>query len=190
MKRLSENLKRILNALALQDAGEFLSTNSKLDMLGVGTGNPDATTAESRRAAPPRRRVALLSDGENIEGILQYALEACQRQKATLDLVLHGIGKQMSEKLRDQIMAHDVVHEMILLGEESVSALVEYLNLRRSLFYVIAPADDRLALELTQRVAPAPGGLMYLPIVLVDRKQQKQVTQARQVTQRNKLNAQ
>lgn len=179
MKRLSENLKQMLNALAIQDAVDPLPTNSKTAMPGGGGDTPDFVTAGPELLPAQPRRVAMLSDGKDIDGVLEYALEACRRQQASLDLVLHGIGKQVADKLRERIMGQGILHEMILLGDESVTSLVEYLNLRRSLFYVIAPADDHLVLELTEKVLPGHSGWMYLPIVLVDRFQRTPITQTK-----------
>lgn len=169
MKRLSENLKQMMNALALQDAADFLPRSRKLEMLEIGVQPVTAAKVPQPLPPTPPRRVALLSDGVNITEVLQYALEACQRQQATLDLVLYGKAKEQALLLRTQLQARGLAHELILLGEESIDALTEYLSLRRTLVYLIAPADDHLALALTEQVLPSRGGRLHLPVVLVDR---------------------
>jgi hypothetical protein len=177
MKGLSENLKQMMNALALQDAADYLPMSQKLEMLGVGGGRPGGARARVEPAvAPAPRRVALLCDGVKIGGVLHYALAACQRQQATLDLVLYGSARGQSEALRAPLQRRGIAHELILLGEESVEALTEYLCLRRTLIYLIAPADDHLARELTEQVIPSRGGRPQLPVVLVERNRHARIT--------------
>jgi hypothetical protein len=175
MKRLSENIKQMMNTLALQDAADFLPGGRTRLMQQAG-GHLPASSDLPRECTPaPVRRVALLSDGININEVLLYALEACQRQQATLDLVLYGKAKEQVPLFRGQLQARGIAHELILLGTESVDALSEYLSLRRTLIYLIAPADDPLALELTEQVLPSRGGRLHLPVVLVDRNRHSQI---------------
>jgi hypothetical protein len=169
MKRLSESLKQMINALALQNAADYLPMSRKLEMLGVGNGKPVSLRTSEQHDLSPPRRIALLSDGVNIGEVLHYTVEACLRQRATLDLVLYGKARERNEELRAQLQRRGITHELILLGEESVDALSEYLCLRRTLVYLIAPADDHLALELTEQAIPSRGGRTHLPVVLVDR---------------------
>lgn len=171
MKRLSEDLKRMLNALALQDAAENLPLRGKLAALGIRGGEVEASPAP-HDTPPPPRRVALLSDGTDIEGILDYTLDACQRQQATLDLVLYGAAKASAERMRGLLQRRGIAHELIMLGEENVDALAEYIYTRRSLVYLVAPADDRLAMELTEELLPSRGNRLHLPMVLVERQLQ------------------
>jgi hypothetical protein len=172
MKRLSEDLKRMLNALALQDAADFLPMRDKLSVLGLNGGKDKV--AQDLPPTPPRR-VAVLSDGGDSDGVLQYALDACQRQQASLDLVLYGEAREQAEEIRTQLQRRGIAHEIILLGEHSVEALTEYLHARRTLTYLVAPADDRLALQLTEEATPHRGGRLHLPMVLVDRTPQSRI---------------
>ncbi len=173
MKRLSKDLKQMLNALALQDVADYLPMSQKLDLLGVGSSKPSnaRVTEPEALSPPPPRRVALLSNGVDISGVLRYALEQCRRQKATLDLVLYGKAKEEAEvdRLQASLEYCGVAHEVIMLGRESADALSEYLCLRRTLVYLVAPADDPLALKLTEELIPSRSGYTHLPIVLIDR---------------------
>lgn len=168
MKPLSESLKQMMNALALQNAADYLPMSRKLELLGVENSKPVTPRSSEEEPLSPPRRIALLSDGVNIDQLLNYALGACLRQRATLDLVLYGKGRGQSEELRAQLQRRGITHELILLGEESIEALSEYLCLRRTLVYLIAPADDHLARELTEQLIPNRGGRTHLPVVLID----------------------
>lgn len=156
MKPLSHDMKRMLNTLAYRHAGEY------------ATADKGAVAAGAVRA----RRVALLSDGESIDRVLQFAIEASQRQQASLDLVLYGQARQLFAEMRQELKRRQVEHEVILLGDVSMDSLVEYLTLRRGLFYLIAPSDDVLAQAFTETVLPSHGSRLFLPVVLVDRKRQ------------------
>lgn len=166
MKRLSEDLKRMLNALALQDAAEFLPMQDKLTSVGTQAGGR-VDGAAQKQLSP--RRVAVLSDGGNSSEVLEYALNACQRQQASLDLVLYGEGRKQAEEIRNQLRRRGIAHEIILLGKQSLEALADYLTARRKLAYLVAPADDELARQLTEETSPLPSGRLNLPMVLVDR---------------------
>ncbi len=174
MKRLTEDLKRMLSALALQDAGDFLPMRDKLFALGMGSGQ-EKNRISQEVPPPPTRRVAVLSDGENSEGVLQYALNACQRQQASLDLVLYGAARSQAEDIRLHLCQRSIDHEIILLGNESVETLFEYLSARRNLIYLVAFSDDQLARQLAEEVAPHRGGRLHLPMVMVDNNSQPQI---------------
>ena len=166
MKRLTEDLKRMLNALALQDAGDFLPMRDKMHALNGGVLPPQGEA----------RRVALLSDGRDSNEALHYALNACGNQQASLDLVLYGEARNQVEELRQQLQGSAIAYEIILLGKQSVASLGDYLNSRHSLTYLVASADDPLALELTKESSPHLGGRLHLPMVLVDRSPQSGIS--------------
>ncbi|MDH5785038.1 MAG: hypothetical protein OEZ16_05430 [Chromatiales bacterium] len=166
MKRLTEDLKRMLNALALQDAADYLPMREK--MRALGGSDSDMAGQKPGEDPPPQRRVALLSDGGDSNEALQFALNACANQRATLDLVLYGVARDQIEELRQQLQAADLAYEIILLGEKNIHSLIDYLDSRRSLTYLIASADNSLALKLTKENSPHQGGRLHLPMVLVD----------------------
>ncbi len=167
MKRLSKELKQMLNALAHQDAGEFLTMRDKLNILDVkGTVGSEGASHEASSARI--RRIAMLSDGGDSSKALHYALNACKRQQASLDLVLHGAAARQAGEIRSLLHGHDIASEVVLLGEQSVKALSEYLHSRRNLSSLVASTGDPLALELTEEVLPRRGGRMHLPLVLID----------------------
>lgn len=170
MKHLSADLKRMLNTLALQDTAEYPPAARMQGALG----SDDACPARPHDFPSPRR-VALLGDGGVIDGVLQYAVECCKRQQATLDLVLYGKGRAQASRLRSQLERRGIAHELILLGEQSVDALAEYLCARRTLAYMLAPSDDPLARQLTEEVMPGRSGHLHLPMVLVDRSIQSRI---------------
>ncbi len=167
MKRLTEDLKRMLNALAMQDVADYLPMRDKMNALAGGPNEWQGYMAGNQ--PPVSRRVAVLSDGRGSNEALHYALDACKNQSASLDLVLYGEAREQVEELRTQLERSGIAYEIILLGKQSVASLTDYMNTRRTLTYLIAPADDPLALELTEESSPHQGGRLHLPMVLVDR---------------------
>ena len=92
MKKLSNNLKRMLNGLAHQDAAEYLSTHDKMMALGVG---PETRLKQTKPSLDivtqqSKRRIAFISDGRGVDAPLAYAIDACSRQGAKIDLLVHG----------------------------------------------------------------------------------------------------
>ncbi len=167
MKRLTDDLKRMLSAMALQDAADYPPMRDKMG--GLGFSEPKRGAHLPGGGPRPSRRVALLSDGQDSNGPLHYALNACSNQQASLDLVLYGEAREQVEELRHQLQSSGIAYELILLGKQSMESLVDYLNSRHSLAYLVASADDALALELTQENSPHIDGRLHLPMVLVDR---------------------
>ncbi len=166
MKRLTEDLKNMLNALALQDVADYLPMRDKMQALAF---NEPQRSVQRFQAPAASRRVALLSDGHNSNETLRYALNTCSNQQASLDLVLYGEARNQVEELRHQLQGSGIAYEIILLGKQSVESLSDYLNSRHSLTYLVASTDDPLALKLTKESSPHMGGRLHLPIVLVDR---------------------
>ena len=173
MKRLTNMMKQVLNGLAAQDAGEYLSIKQKLQVLGVPT-DPDANIFSdgSERVMSskiPLCRVALLNDARDPGAALKFAFEACRRQTATLDIVDHGSDSTISASMGKEAERVGISFECIRLGKDSLNSLAEYLHSRRGLVYLVTASDDQLAVKLSEHMLPRQWGRMHVPMVMVDR---------------------
>ncbi|MBA1333279.1 hypothetical protein QQ73_20265, partial [Candidatus Endoriftia persephone str. Guaymas] len=105
MKRLNTELKRILSALALQHAGDYLPMREKLSALGGSDASPrqaERPVVVTSSAQP--KRVALISDGRGAGAPLDYAIDTCLQQGAQIDLLLHGeIEQSRINELEEQL---------------------------------------------------------------------------------------
>jgi hypothetical protein len=172
MAKLSDDLKRMLAGLAHQDAGEFLSMHDKMKVLGYG---PE--TREKPLAAAPRklvkraatRRIALISDGRGVGAPLDYAIDACLRQDAQIDLLVHGaIDTESISALEKQVQQAGLDCQTIQLGVHVVDDIVEYIFDHPSLIFLVAMPDDAAARVIIEEVIPKRGGRIPVPLVLIE----------------------
>ena len=171
MSKIKAELKRVLAALAYQDAADYLSESEKHRVLGIG-GTDAASSSEDaprQRAATLRRkrRIALITDGRGAGAPMAYAADACARQDAGLDIVLHGSGLSRTVLLR-AARRRGIDAQVIELAGEDVEMLVDYICNHPSLVYLVGVSDDELVRLLVERVVPARGGRMHVPLVMIE----------------------
>lgn len=170
MKTLSGALKRMLAGLAHQDATEFVPLADKLGALrqvparGVQPGpfRPGFTL--------PRKRVGLISDGQAKPGVLNYAVQACQRQEAQLDLLLHGsVQPQEISALEAQVRNQGLACRSVVLPENAAEGILEHLSCHLSLIYLVASPDDTAVRALVDKPSPTRGKhRLPVPLVLIE----------------------
>ena len=172
MKKLSDALKRMLTGLAYQDAGEFLTTHQKWQTLNSGRRaekpSPSVQPAVARR--PSARRVALISDGRNADGAFDFALQACHRQGAQLELFLHGPVRATDiAALVRRVQREGLVCRRIVLSGNPANAILAHMEKQLSLLYLVASPDDAAARELVEKLALARGKRhLAVPLVLIE----------------------
>ena len=173
MKRLTKIMKQILNGLAAQDAGEYLTMNQKLQVLGLPIDPVTNISSDGAKVVMsskiPLFRVALLNDEQDPGAALQFAFDACKRQSAGLDIVQHGPETTSSTSMATEAKQFGLSCEFIQLGSGGVDSLAEYLNSRRGLVYLVTASDDQLALMLSEQSLPRKWGSINVPMVMVDR---------------------
>lgn len=165
-KRLKQDIKRILDALASQHESEFLSYPEKLKSLGLT--HATRNTADSLPLASTRsiNRVAWITDGSDQS--LDYALEVCSRQQAELDLVLHG--KALTDvngvnALQSSVSNAGIAHHSIVLKGSSLKELTDYIGNHANLIYLVASIGNPLAHALSENMSVA-SKRMNIPLVL------------------------
>jgi hypothetical protein len=171
MKILSNELKRILTGLAYQDAGEFLSMGDKMKVLGYGPKIREKPLAASRKVVtrPATKAIALISDGRGLGAPLDYAIDACLRQDARIDLLVHGvIDMESISVLEKRIQEAGLDCHRIQLGARVVDGIVEYICNHPSLIFLVAMPDDAAARVLIEEVIPKRGGRIPVPLVLIE----------------------
>lgn len=182
MKRLSEALKRMLTGLAYQDAGEFLSTREKWQTLNAGrqAATPVRAVKPAVAHRQSARRVALISDGRNADGAFDFAVQACHRQGAQLDLLLHGrINATDIVALERRVRREGLVCRRVVLPGNPANAVLAHMNRHLALLYLVASPDDVAARELVENVSLA-GGKRHLtvPLVLIEDRPQERLAAA------------
>ncbi|MCG7983193.1 MAG: hypothetical protein JAY90_10650 [Candidatus Thiodiazotropha lotti] len=171
MKALSDNLKRMLNGLAHQDAGEFLTMREKMKALGVEaetklTPSP-APRKIAKKSAP--HRIAFISDGRGIGAPLDYVIDACLQQGAQIDLLTHSTTDIAHiSALESQFRAAGLDHHHIQLGLSAIDDIFNYIRNHPSLIFLVAMPDDNVAKVIIEEVIPKRGARMSVPLVLIE----------------------
>lgn len=171
MKKLSDDLKRMLNGLAYQDVGEYLPRRDMMKALGMTSENkvshsPTPSTITLKTTA---HSVALITDGRGAGAPLAYAIDACSRQGANLDLLTHGAFDSASLRaMENQIRAAGLGCHRIHLGMKPVDEIINYICNHPSVMFLVAMPDDVAAKEIVEYVIPKRGGRIPTPLVLIE----------------------
>lgn len=152
MKRLSRDLKRALNALASQDASDFLPMREKMAALGREQTAPQPKqSAVQPMAAPHKKQVVVLLDNQELEPVLGYALDLCRQQNAQLHVILHFSGAVCAEQLKAKLDASGIIHICTARPNCSVDDLLHVIESHHQADYLIAIASDQLVKEVVTR---------------------------------------
>jgi hypothetical protein len=172
MKRLTEDLKRMLAGLAYQDAGDYLSTPNKCRLLGHSEEIAVAVPAQKPVSMEmARHRIALVSDGRDEGAPLDYAIESALRQQAQIDLLLHGgTDERTIGEFEKRLQQAGIPYRCIWLTEPAVEDLADYMARQASLIFLVAMPDDELARVLLEEVIPNRADRIVVPLVLIDAK--------------------
>jgi hypothetical protein len=158
MRKLTLGLKRTLSALAARDAVDHPN----------GPDNPEAAGPSPKNAAEAARtdgRVALVSDGRARGAALDYAVEACRRQGASLDLLVQGQG---THGLEIRLRRAGVAYRRIRLTGDPARQIAEYARNHPGLSYIVGIAADDASRRLLEGVTRHGRGRLPVPLVLIE----------------------
>ncbi len=171
MAKLKEDIKRMLAALAYQDAGEYLSSLDKMKMIGYrDEGNPEqANTSRKMDKKLPASRIALIVDNSTSEASLNYIIDACQRQHAQVDLIIPGTGNTRKVKnIESRIAAAGIDYKTINTRANPVDGVIQYIFNQPGLIYLVAMSDDEFVQTLIENVLPERELRIPVPLVLIN----------------------
>jgi len=173
MKKLTDDLKRMLDGLACQDAGDYLSLDEKLrhiDRSGQVDG-VETATAVAPRACASRRQIAVVINRGSTEAAFEHALQACQRLGAHLDLLLSGpASRERVVQLEAAVQRAGVTSRSIYLSGSITKAIADYAGQHYLLIYIVAALDDPDLAEMIEDALPARRKHLPVPLVLVGNK--------------------
>jgi hypothetical protein len=171
MKKLSKDLKRILAGLARQDAGESLSRRDTMAVPGAGVvkqSRPGSRTSDTGGRASARR-IALISDGRGLGAPLDYVIDACTRQEAKIDVLVHGaVDPANIAALEGRIREAGLDCGKIQLGTQSLDKIVDYVYNHAALMFLVAMPDDRAVRALIDDLGSKRRARLPVPLVLVE----------------------
>ena len=181
MKKLTEDLKRMLDGLASQDAGDYLPMGEKLQRIGWHAGH-DVHHAEQPAVPQPTgtvRRIAVVINKGSTDAAFSHALQACQRLDAHLDLLLFGpVSRERVAQLGTAIRRTGVAFRTVYMTGPVAQGVADYTQQHFSLIYLVAAVDDPDIAEMLEQVQPARRGYLPVPLVLTGDKLPKRAIAA------------
>lgn len=171
MKKLTEDLKRMLAGLAYQNAGEMLPMHDKLEAVGVELEpkNPQSNAERVVRPLPTRKRIAIISDGHGVEGLIDYALHTFSWFGAQFDLLFHGSNDTKWENAAiRQLRREGVAYHRVDLSDDTVQDIATYIKSQHLLLYILGQPNDVVVMELMKQEALRIGVKPAIPMVLID----------------------
>ena len=181
MKKLTEDLKRMLDGLASQDAGDYLSMDEKLRRIGRHA-EIDMRNAEQPAVPQPtgaNRRIAVVINKGSTDAAFSHALQACQRLDAHLDLLLLGpVSRERVAQLEAAIRRAGVAFQSVYMSGPVAQGVADYTKRHFSLIYLVAAVDDPDIAAMVEEVQPARRGYLPVPLVLIGDKLPKRAVAA------------
>lgn len=133
MSVLTEALKQILDGLAHQDAGEYLTPGQKTAELSCCTSIKPIQQAVETESAPVverHRRIALFTGSDLSSDVMDYIRQTCTRMQYDLTVLSFESGHVTQELLapyRQALDAAGIDIRLVTLGGNSISQLAHYL---------------------------------------------------------------
>lgn len=171
MSALTETVKRMLNALAHADAGEFLTplqkTNHIIQGAGLSVSHPVATCDEPQ--VTTRQQVALYMGSELSPDVMNYVIQTCARLKHGLTVLTFQqdvTARAMLSPYLGSLKSSGICMQMVTLTGEPISGLARYLRRHPEVAFLTCNETGYLGRSLlngTQRKSALP-----VPVVLVE----------------------
>ncbi len=158
MKRLSRNLKRILSALAYEDAGEYMPLKRKKAFLGNGTGHvpthtPVYSSIKASHTHKGKPQTAVIFDGHASDQVMSYLLHTPYIFNTEIIILAHGKDEQLEQKtseLSQKLVKAGRNNTVTYLLEDMADAFQEFCNENPDLQFLVAPKDDMFAREIIE----------------------------------------
>ncbi len=134
MKALTEALKTMLDALAHENAGEYLTPSQKTTILAKGSNITTSQQVEPTVPAPAvagRRRVALFTGRELPESVMEYVTQTCARLQHDLTVLTFesdGTAQLILNPYRDELARAGIDVNLVTLSGNTLSQLARYLD--------------------------------------------------------------
>ncbi len=171
MIKLTEELKRMLNALASADAGEYMTLSQKTRYLNRQPGAVDTLPTETVMPPQPageRQQVALYMGSELPADMMHYVVQTCGRLKHGLTVLTFqsdSAARALLAPYADELAAAGITMKTVILSGDPVSGLARYLRRHPEVAFLACKETGYLGrsfLNGTQRQDVLP-----VPVVLV-----------------------
>lgn len=171
MTKLTEELKRMLNALAFADAAEYLTPRQKtayLNRKSAADNIAQADTTVQTQVTRERRQVALYMGSELPADMMHYVVQTCGRLKHGLTVLTFqsdSTARALLSPYADELADAGIAMKIVPLTGDPVSGLARYLRRHPEVAFLACKETGYLGrsfLNGTQRQDILP-----VPVVLV-----------------------
>ncbi|MFO7542851.1 MAG: hypothetical protein R6W97_08615 [Thiobacillus sp.] len=170
MTKLTNEIKRMLNALAYANAGENLTLRQKAGHLNKSSGAAieAAAPAPAQPATGRRQQVALYMGSELPEDMMQYVLQTCARLNHGLTVLTfqsESSARALLSPYMDAFESAGISMKQVQLSGDPVSGLARYLSRHSEVAFLACNETGYLGrsfLNGTQRQDVLP-----VPVVMV-----------------------
>ena len=175
MTKLKNALNQMQEGLAYQSTADFVPMSKKHNIMGYGNEEVhySASDMPARQAGNAQsQRIALVSNGSGTRTALHYTIEACQRQNAEIDLLVHhGSSDESVKRLETMISQSGIRYRLRQLGTEGAKDIADYVVKQKALVFMVATPDDSLVRTLIEEMMPRRKRQLPVPLVLIENPQ-------------------
>ncbi|MGE5155059.1 MAG: hypothetical protein ACM3ST_13715 [Bdellovibrio bacteriovorus] len=147
---LLAHIDQAMQGLTHAHLGDYLPDQDKRAALGVAEPVRLSIVLPAGETLRAPRRVALAVQGQVKAGALRYARSACERMDADLDVLTDLSEGQLQAAIEPQAQPLAAGHrlEIVRLGRDLLTGILDYARGRRGLLFVVVSADDAVAERL------------------------------------------
>jgi hypothetical protein len=170
MFKLNDDLKKMLNGLAYQDAGEMLSTREKIRRLNNSLEVDQVTSPANPQIISQSvdQHIALICDAREHGVSIDYAIETCTRLEGKMDLLLHDSAIQTDTRaLENRIRSAGIQCHTIQLGTKPMQRIHQYLWGTAPVASIIAVLNNKRIKPIIDEILSQPNGTICTPLVLI-----------------------
>lgn len=173
--KLKNALNQMQEGLAHQNTTDFVPMSKKMSILGYGNEGELSLPSErpARKAGEMKyQRIALVENGSGTDSALHYTIEACQRQNAEIDLLIHHDSSDESiKRMETKISESGISYRLQHLGAEGAKDISDYIDKQKSLVFMVATPDDSIVRALIEETMPRRKRQLPVPLVLIENPQ-------------------
>lgn len=166
---LTQDIKRMLNALAYASAGDYLTPTQKAHVLS-GTAAPTvpATSAEPEASSGARPQVGLFLGSELSLDSMQYITQTCARLRhglTVLTFLNESEAQELLTPFQPMLEAADIALRLVVMHGEPPAALASALRRRPEVTFLVCNEAGYFGQGLISGNKRGDG--MPVPVVLV-----------------------
>lgn len=145
---LAQDLRRAFNALAYAHLGEMLAETTKRDV--VSNDSQDRANGVNHPGTVSslpivRKRVALVVDERVRPGALRYALSACERLNADLEILTNLPATEIEQALAHEDIEPGLTCQLFRIGNDRLAGIAKHVRRHVNTLFVVTSATDALA---------------------------------------------